>query len=165
MTDQEFALKIREFKEGYIIWQDIMERYELSDGDYVIAFPHEDDPVNKCGITHLKQYMKYGGEAKRILILCIGHKLPGMLSMEPDDTSIRIKVLESREMESLVTLYSLSTISSHFLMMSLTKPYGRYGDRILKKEITLDEIVTVGIYGMTEKEVFEKYDFKEERQQ
>lgn len=40
-------------------------------------------------------------------------------------------------------------------MMSLTKPYGRYGDRVLKEGFVLDEVVTIGIYNMSENEVFE----------
>ncbi len=154
MTDEEFLKKLEKCTAGYNFWKGIVNKYKLSAKDYVIAFPHEKDPVNECGIVHLKQFMEYG-EKKRILILCVGNEVVKILDSKMVDTSIRIEVLTSEEMESLITLYSISTISSHFLMMSLTKPYGRYGDRVLKEGFVLDEVVTIGIYNMSENEVFE----------
>lgn len=154
MTDLDFLQKFEECKAGYDFWKSIVNKYKLSTNDYVIAFPHEANPVNECGIAHLKQFMEYGFQ-KQILILCAGNKMVEMLKQKMPEALIRIEVLTNKQMESLITLYSISTISAHFIMMSLTKPYGRYGDRVLKQGLTLDEIVTIGIYNMSENELFE----------
>lgn len=69
MTDEEFLKKLEKCTAGYNFWKGIVNKYKLSAKDYVIAFPHEKDPVNECGIVHLKQFMEYG-EKKDIDIMC-----------------------------------------------------------------------------------------------
>ena len=157
MSDEEFYSKIEEVKAGYELWKSIVERYQFSQQDYVIVFPHAEDPVNECGIAHLRQFMGYSGVRKRILVLCVGNRVSEMLCEKADEEPITVEIIGEKEMESIVALYSISTISSHFIMMSLTKPYGRYGDRALNKGLTLDEVVTVGIYKMTGNEVFDRH--------
>nr|WP_305142215.1 hypothetical protein [uncultured Acetatifactor sp.] len=158
MSDEEFKERIEEVEAGYELWKSIVERYHFSQQDYVVVFPHEDDPVNECGIAHLRQFMGYAGGNRRILVLCIGNHVPEILCARPDEEAIAVEVIGEKEMESIVALYSISTISSHFIMMSLTRPYGRYGDKALDKGLTLDEVVTVGIYKMTGNEVFDRHE-------
>lgn len=156
MTDEEFSLKLKEMEAGYQLWKNLIVKYNLSQDDYVIAFPHRENLINKYGFSHLKQFITYK-HARRILILSVenNHILEQIYS-EMDKEKILIEMMSEEEMDGLVTCYSINTLSSHFIMMSLTKPYGRYGDKILQKGITLDEVVTVGIYQMTEKEIFDK---------
>lgn len=157
MTDQEFARRMEAVNAGYELWKDIVERHQLSKQDFMIAFPHEEDPVNECGIAHLEQFMKYSGGNGRVLLLCVGNSVSEMLRKKALGETVTAEILEKQEMEGLVALYSIENLSPHFIMMSLTTPYGRYGDRALKKGLTLDEVVTVGIYRMTGNEVYDKH--------
>lgn len=156
MTDHEFSLRLKQLREGYRLWKELMAKYELSNEDYVIAFPHHEDPVNHCGLSHLEQFIEYRHAKKVLMLLMEDNDMGEWIDSKKGKENILIEIISEKTMEEIIACYSVNKLFPHFIMMSLTRPDGRYGDKVLRKGITLDEVVTLGIYQMTEREIYDK---------
>lgn len=148
MTEEEFSTIRKKVRDGFQLWQVIVERYSLLEMDYVIAFPHEETLVNKCGVAYLGRFMKYA-QVRKALILYIGNQVPALVCQQTDLGQIEMKRLKEIEMNSLVACYAAVDLSPHFIMMSLTEPNGRYGDKAMRqKGVKMEDVVAFGIYGL-----------------
>lgn len=151
MTDQEFEFRIRQIKEGYGLWNRIIKNNGFFKGEYILVFPHCNHPVNEAGIKYLDLFIRIR-RPRKVAILCQSRELYSQLAFF--DARICGELLSEAEMNCLLACYSAVNLSGHLIIMSLTEPVGRYGEKVIEnKNVDIDRVVLLGIYGLSEEEV------------
>lgn len=146
MKCNQLEEKVQRVRRGYQWWVGFLNKYSLTSGDYVIAFPHGKDDINACALKYLRKLCTYGNVDKVIVLCTKGNKQE--LSRKGEAASLQIELTE-HEMECLLDAYSIIDFSPHFIVMSMTLPVGRNGDKVISNNgLTLDEVVALGILKM-----------------
>lgn len=151
MTDQEFEFKIRQIKEGFRLWNKIIKKIGDVKNQYILVFPHCSHPVNEVGLKYLDLFIRIR-KPDRVSILCQSKKIYSPIASF--DECVFGELLSQTEMECLLTCYSAINLSGRLIIMSLTEPRGRFGEKVIEdKGVDIDQVVLLGIYGLSLEEV------------
>lgn len=156
MTDEEFEYKIRQMKEGYRLWNWIIEKNEMVKDGYIIVFPHCNHPVNEEGMKYLDLFIQIR-KPEKVVILCQCEEIHSQIASRnvPDIGvgGVYAEMLSETEMECLLACYSGVNLSERLIIMSLTEPMGRYGEKVIdSKKVDIGKVVLLGIYGLSKEE-------------
>lgn len=153
MTDRELEFKIQQIKEGFRLWNRFVEKNRLVKEDYVLIFPHCGHPINNVGMKYLSRFIQIR-KPHRIYILCQSEILYQEIKIRADLTQISIEQINKKEMENLLACYSTVNLAQHLIIMSLTEPAGRCGEKIIERKMSdIDKVVLFGIYGLSKEDV------------
>ena len=152
ISEDEFNFKLEEIKEGKNIFDNLIQRFKIEDRDSVILFPHIDEEINAAGCILLPMYIKKRNPNK-VIVLFVENAI---LKPVKQHNILWISIKE-QQVECLLAYYSLCDLGCNFIVMSLTKPYGRFGEKVIKRNnITLKEVIIYCIYRLSREEINEE---------
>lgn len=151
MTDQEFEFGIQQIKEGFRLWNKIILELGFVKDEYILVFPHCNHLVNEVGLKYLSLFTRIK-KPDKIAILCQSKKIYSQIASF--DTYVLGELLSETEMKCLLACYSAVNLSGRIIIMSLTEPIGRYGEKVIEnKGVDIDQVVLLGIYGLCQEEI------------
>lgn len=153
MTEREFDSKIQQIRDGFQLWYEFIQNSKLNKEDYILLFPHCEDPINEVGLKYLKLFISIK-KPHKVIIFCQSKKVYEQIRKDAVNYYIEVRLMNKKEIEDLLTCYSAVNLSSHFIVMSLMEPFGRYGEKVIKRNgVEIEKVVLFGIYGLNREEV------------
>lgn len=145
VADNYYNEKKRQIRNGKEIWDSFISKYSITDKDTVILFPHKNNDINTIGLKYLPIYIKIR-KPERVFVI---YQEEGLFDNILDSRIITNRLGE-KEINNILTYYSLHELGTNFKLMSLVEPFGRFGDKtIYYDDISIDEVVVYGIYGLS----------------
>ncbi len=123
-----------------------------------IFFPKESDEVRKYGLLYLDTHLSRMNAKNAVII----YEDTDIAQIAPHYSERIIDMFQysNEQMNRFLTLYSLCEIDPRIIVVSLDRPYCRWGSRLINVHgTTIEELVAIGIYRIIP---FEKISPKEE---
>jgi len=149
MMELEHQLNMQLVKsfEGREVWLGLVESTNLQKDDYVILFPSTDSEINYFGLVYLDQFIERVN-AQRIFIITQDQ------FVRESCTSFSSHIIRKIDysivdIESLLYFYRLYKFTNNLIIVALDELPGRSLRNLLNiKEVSLKDLVKVGIYGI-----------------
>ena len=145
VTEQEFVRKKENAKLGFNYLKSMIHEYALNNSDHIILFPHINHEINDYGLRYLGRFCDKV-KPNKVLILCIDEGIVKNIEKNINGVEIIVKIIKDEEMNNIIQCYATFDMTNNIIMMSLTEPYGRYGEKVMEKGVGLDKVVSIGIY-------------------
>lgn len=145
-------MTLEKIKVGKKILDTLIEKNKIENRDTIILFPHMEGEINIVGCALLPIYIKKRNPHKVIILFTEN----AMIKVFEDPAVLQIQ-LNTDQINCLMAYYSLCNLGYNFIVMSLTEPYGRFGEKVIERNnISLKEVVAYGIYGLSREEANEE---------
>lgn len=136
---------------GAISWLKIKSRYHIKNNNPIIIIPSCDNMLNQCIYKYLNSFIEMK-KCKQVYILR-NNKSEDTDYILSSDCSIKLINLSEKKCNHIIRYYCIRKFNNNVIIASLDKPSGRAGYELIKPgRLTLDEVVTMGLYGFKEYE-------------
>ncbi|GAA4719272.1 hypothetical protein [Brevibacillus fulvus] len=141
----EVQNRLSEAYEGRRLWIALTEKLKFGNRDYVIVMPSLDAKLNYVSLLYLDQFAA-NKKAEKIYLVTLDEKVKKAYPLFTNRLEGCIDLSED-ELNSLIKFYSLYMFTDKLVIMSFARPQGRTGENLIgKKGITLEELVSLGLY-------------------
>lgn len=130
---------------GRALWLSLTKRLELQSQDYVLIFPSNHVKVNYYGLLYIDQFVE-SKKPMRTFILT-DNQLVGQAYSHVTDKIAECELVSSEEMTAILNFYTLYLFSDRVIVVDIDQLSARsIGNIIGTRNITIEEIISVGIY-------------------
>lgn len=149
ISKAEVNKRLESAEAGLYLMNSIITKYQLSSLDYIVLFPHGDSELNQLGIKYLKIFSE-SVKACRVIVIYV-EDFVGLECQRSEEGIVHYVQVTKRDMENIICCYSMMDFSNHVLVVSLTLPDGRCGNKVVENgQMGFEEAVALGVYGLEE---------------
>lgn len=131
---------------GRSLWISFIEKYQPEDKDFILLMPSANREYNYYSLLYIKQFIQYK-KANKIYVLTFDECVKKSCYLFSDQ--LEIVDFSREDARNLMKFYSLYMFTDKLIIASLDEPEGRSGKQLIgKKDITIDEIFAIGIFGL-----------------
>ncbi|RRJ62287.1 hypothetical protein EHV15_04485 [Paenibacillus oralis] len=136
-------------EKGRRLWLGLVEDNQLDLQDYVVLFPSDQPNINYYGLLYLNQFINNKRANKTVIVTS-----DGTVQKAYDyftDKVTHCYLFNNDDIDSLLNFYRLYMFTNKLIIVSLDNFSGRtLGNLLNIRGITLEEIISLGIYQLRE---------------
>ena len=146
---EKVEMKIKEAQmasEDWILLQENL-KLEVGKNNKVILFPKETQLIYEAGLKYLDTFVMRH-DIDKAYVVYVDEFIGDTLDEYSKNTFVKKQISET-QMNRLITLYSLYPMEDKVTVVSLDKPFMRWGSKLKGvKGVTEEQLIAIGAYGI-----------------
>ena len=129
---------------GRELWNKLTKEHEISNKDYVIIAPEDDESINQMTVKYIDAFIERRTLGRAFIV----SSSPFYNNRTVSD-NVSIIMMSEEEVSSLIQLYELYEFTANIIFASLDKPSGRLGRNLsIKDGVETEDVFKSVVYGL-----------------
>lgn len=119
MVQQEIEKRLNEkldiAEEGRQLWEDLINKFQIKENEYIILFPTKNEEYNKAGIELLEDFLNGKKSNRAVVLSCYDEIINSTDFSDKVETSF----ISEEDIYKLITIYRLYMFTNQLYIISL----------------------------------------------